>query len=106
MISRRKALIAGGVGVAAVGAGVGAAAIANRPKPEPPAPPSTKDGKLLWRNWSGIQHAYPQTRLAPANEAELATALPAAAAPIRPVGAGHSFTGLVPTAGTLVSIDA
>lgn len=106
MISRRKALIAGAGGVAVVGAGVGAAAYANRQKPEPPAPPSTKDGKVLWRNWSGIQYAYPQARLAPPNGAELATALPAAAAPIRPVGAGHSFTALVPTSGTLVSIDA
>lgn len=106
MISRRKALIAGGLGVAAVGGAVGAAAIANRPKPEPAAPPSTKDGKLLWRNWSGIQHSYPQARLAPQTEADLPLALAAAAAPIRPVGSGHSFTGLVPTAGTLVSIDA
>ena len=107
MISRRKALIAGVGGVAVVGAGVGAAALANRPKPEPPSPPSTDArGRLLWRNWSGIQHAYPQARLAPQNESELATALPAAVAPIRPVGAGHSFTALVPTGGTLVSIDA
>jgi len=107
MISRRKALIAGGAGVAAVGAGAVAVGVANRERPEPPAPASVdRDGRLLWRNWSGIQHAYPQTRLAPADESELALALPAAVAPIRPVGAGHSFTGLAPTQGTLVSIDA
>lgn len=104
MISRRKALLAGGV--AAVGAGAAAVVIGNRDKPEPAAPASTKDGKLLWRNWSGIQHAYPAQRLAPSAEAELGLALAAAPAPIRPVGAGHSFTALAPTSGTLVSIDA
>lgn len=93
-------------GVVAVGAGAAAVTLANRHKPEPPSPPSTRDGKLLWRNWSGIQHAYPQVRLAPQAEAELATALATAAAPIRPVGSGHSFTALSPTSGTLVSIDA
>lgn len=104
MISRRTALVAGVGGVAA---GAAAVAVANREKPEPPSPASVDPrGRLLWRNWSGIQHAYPQARLAPKNEAELGIALPAAVAPIRPVGAGHSFTGLVPTSGTLVSLDA
>ncbi|HEX6865645.1 MAG TPA: FAD-binding protein, partial [Caulobacteraceae bacterium] len=107
MISRRKALIAGGAGAAVVGAGAVGVTVANREKPEPPAPPSVdNDGHLLWRNWSGIQHAYPETRLAPATVEELAAALPGTAAPIRPVGAGHSFTGLVPTSGTLLSLDA
>ncbi|HEX6859121.1 MAG TPA: D-arabinono-1,4-lactone oxidase [Caulobacteraceae bacterium] len=107
MISRRKALLAGGVGVAVVGAGAAGVAVANRQKPEPPSPPSVDNqGRLLWRNWSGIQHAYPQQRLSPQSEAELGPALAAAPAPIRPVGAGHSFTGLAPTSGTLVSIDA
>ena len=44
-------------------------------------------------------------RAAPANEAELAALLPCAPVPIRPVGAGHSFTALVPTEGTLLSLD-
>ena len=105
MISRRKALLAGGV--VAVGAGAVAVGVANRDKPEPPAPASVDpQGRLLWRNWSGIQHCYPQARLAPADEAELGRDLPNAIAPIRPVGAGHSFTGLAPTTGTLVSLDA
>lgn len=106
MISRRTALIAGGAGVAVVGGGAGAIAIANREKPEPPAPPSTQDGKVLWRNWSGIQHSYPAGRLAPKDAGELADAIRAAAAPVRVVGAGHSFTALVPTDGTLVTLDA
>lgn len=106
MISRRTALIAGGAGVAVVGGGAGAIAVANREKPEPPAPPSTKDGKVLWRNWSGIQHSYPARRLAPKDAGELADAIKTAPAPVRVVGAGHSFTGLVPTDGTLVTLDA
>lgn len=106
MISRRTALIAGGAGVAVVGGGAGAIAIANRDKPEPPAPPSTQDGKVLWRNWSGIQHSYPGQRLAPKDAGELAAAIKAAAAPVRVVGAGHSFTPLVPTDGALVTLDA
>lgn len=106
MISRRTALIAGGAGVAVVGGGAGAIAVANREKPEPPSPPSTKDGKVLWRNWSGIQHSYPAQRLAPKDEGELAAAMKAAPAPVRVVGSGHSFTGLIPTDGTLVTLDA
>jgi FAD-linked oxidoreductase len=104
MISRRGALLAGGV--AAVGAAGAGVVVANRDKPEPASPASTDaQGRLLWRNWSGIQHCYPQARLAPSSEAELPLALAAAVAPIRPVGAGHSFTGLAPTSGTLVSLD-
>lgn len=107
MISRRGALIAGGTGAAVVaGGGVAAYKVATGDKPEPPSPPSVDaQGKLLWRNWSGVQHAYPAARLAPKDEGELADALKAAKAPIRPVGAGHSFTALSPTAGTLISLD-
>lgn len=104
MISRRNALIAGGAGVVAVGAA--GVYQANHDKAEPPAPPSLDaKGHLLWRNWSGVQHAYPATRAAPASEDELAALMAKAQAPIRAVGAGHSFTGLVPTDGTLVSLD-
>ncbi len=106
MISRRGALIAGGATVAVVGAGAGAVAVAKHDKPEPAAPPSTDNqGRLLWRNWSGIQHSYPQARLAPKSEDEVAQALKTAPGPIRAVGAGHSFTALVPTAGSLMSLD-
>ncbi|MBO9560774.1 MAG: FAD-binding protein [Caulobacter sp.] len=103
-VSRRGALLAGaGLGVAAVGGGY---LVATHDKPEPPAPPTTDaQGHLLWRNWSGVQHAYPAARLAPKTEAEVAEGLRTAVVPIRPVGAGHSFTALAPTDGTLVSLD-
>ena len=80
MISRRTALLAGSAGVlAAAGGGVYLAA---RDKPEPPAPPSLDANKrLLWRNWSGIEHAYPAVRSAPKTEAEVAQALKTSTAP-------------------------
>jgi FAD-linked oxidoreductase len=100
----------------AIGIGVGAAATAlvgtelgrewwfDR---EPPSPPQLRDsqGKLVWRNWSGSASSYPAVRAAPSSEDELVDLLRKTAAPIRPVGAGHSFTSLVPTDGTLVSLD-
>jgi FAD-linked oxidoreductase len=103
MITRRGILL-GGVGALALTAGglTGRRMWLDR---EATPPPPIKDGKALWSNWSGIQHAYPANRAAPANEDELAALLPGAVAPIRPVGTGHSFTALVPTAGTLLSID-
>jgi FAD-linked oxidoreductase len=107
-VSRRKALIGGGVAVAGGVVAAGSAGlIANRDKPEPASPPAVDgQGRMLWRNWSGIQTAYPVARLAPDSEAALAAGLAAAVAPIRAVGAGHSFTALAATNGTLVSLDA
>jgi len=60
---------------------------------------------LPWRNWSGGQSCEPSVRAAPANEAELAELLKKTSAPIRAVGAGHSFSGLVPTEGMLLTLD-
>ena len=107
MVTRRKAIALGAAGVGGVVlAGGGAAVIANRDKPEPPSPDAVSpEGRMLWRNWSGIQNAYPAQRLAPKDEAELAAGLKAAPGPIRAVGAGHSFTALAVTNGTLVSLD-
>jgi len=104
MIARRKVLL-GGAGALALGAGscAGRRWWLDR---EPPALPATDaKGHAIWSNWSGLEHAYPAARAAPASEAELAALLPSATAPIRPVGAGHSFTALVPTEGTLLSLD-
>lgn len=105
-ITRRAALTAAGAGLVVAGAGAGAYEFATYEKPEPPAPPLT-DGKghVVWRNWSGIRHSYPTERLSPSTEEELAQILKTAPAPIRAVGAGHSFMPLVPTDGTLLSLD-
>lgn len=63
----------------------------------------TKRG-IAWRNWSGHQQCVPAARKAPANVAELQEIIANSPTPIRPVGAGHSFTALVPTDGTIVSL--
>lgn len=104
MTTRRKVLL-GGAGLIAL-AGAGLAGRRWWLDREPPAfPPTDGKGHTLWSNWAGNEHAYPAARAAPANEAELSALLPRTAAPIRPVGSGHSFTALVPTDGTLLSID-
>lgn len=74
--------------------------------PQPSAsPPSSPPATQAWRNWSGLLSCRPQRWLAPGHEAELAAALRDGAPPLRCVGAGHSFSGLVPTEGTLISVD-
>lgn len=100
----RRALL-GGAGLLALGVGglTGRRMWLSR-EPEPPVAIDAK-GRALWSNWAGNEHAYPAARAAPANEAELAALLPKAQTPVRPVGSGHSFTALVPTDGTLLSID-
>jgi FAD-linked oxidoreductase len=108
MISRRTALIGAGLTTAALGGiAAGEYALERARDAGPPTPPETDaQGHLLWRNWSGIQTAYPAARLAPTSEDELAALLKSTAGPIRVVGAGHSFTALIPTPGTLVTLDA
>ena len=107
MVLRRVVLAgAGTVAVAAGGVAATDIIVERRRDSEPPVPPETDaSGHLVWRNWSGIRTSYPAQRAAPANEDELASLLKTAKAPIRAVGAGHSFTALVPTPETLVSLD-
>ena len=57
-----------------------------------------------WKNWSGSQTATPARWATPATEAELADTVQKADQ-VRVVGAGHSFTPLVPTTGCIVSLD-
>lgn len=60
---------------------------------------------IPWHNWSGAQVCIPAARLAPNDEAELASMLRTAKGPVRAVGSGHSFSALVPTDGTLLSLS-
>jgi len=66
---------------------------------------SNPERRLPWRNWSGSQQCFPAARVAPASLAELQELIATAKGPIRAVGAGHSFTALVPTEGTIVSLS-
>lgn len=61
---------------------------------------------LRWSNWSGAVTAAPQAILQPRTVDELATAIRTAPGPVRIAGAGHSFTPLVHSAGTILQLDA
>lgn len=58
-----------------------------------------------WQNWSGGQSVQPSAIFYPQNEADLARIVKTAVPPIRPFGGSHSFAPLVPTPGTLVSLE-
>ena len=59
---------------------------------------------IEWKNWSGSQSCVPRARLAPGTLEELQQLVAGSSGPIRPVGAGHSFTPLVPTEGEIISL--
>ncbi|MFM5923770.1 MAG: D-arabinono-1,4-lactone oxidase [Novosphingobium sp.] len=103
----RRAVVVGG-SVAGVGAlAAGGLATRNVLRNREPAALAAQDGQghLLWSNWSGSAHSYPAARAAPRSEDELLGVLTRSPAPVRPVGSGHSFTALVPTEGTLMTLD-
>ena len=99
-LSRRALLKAAGV-AAVAGASLGSTGC-DRGADESPSRPR-RDGS--WTNWSGGQTSHPKRWLIPANEPDLANELRRATGPVRVVGAGHSFSPLVATDDTLVSLD-
>ena len=61
-----------------------------------------------WTNWSGSVRCAPRHILHPPDERAVASALAEArgdALPVRIVGAGHSYSPLVATSGTMLSLD-
>lgn len=58
-----------------------------------------------WRNWSGNLVSHPAGRFSPSTEFELQEYLKKSETHVRPVGAGHSFSPLVPTDGNLIVLD-
>ena len=101
-VSRRSALML--AAAAAGGAGLATLALNAGDPPErvsSPPPP----GRARWSNWSGLHTCDPEALAAPADVEELRDIVLKAKGPIRPVGAGHSFSPLVPTEGTIVSLD-
>jgi FAD-linked oxidoreductase len=64
------------------------------------------DGRpvLPWSNWSGNQRSQPTQRSAPRSEQQLIALIKQSKQSIRCVGAGHSFSPLVPTDETLISL--
>jgi len=73
---------------------------------EPQTPIPFKAGRPIpWVNWAGNQSCMPKWRHAPASEDELVEVLKSAKGNVRAVGAGHSFSAVVPTDDTLISTD-
>jgi FAD-linked oxidoreductase len=59
-----------------------------------------------WRNWSGSIQSRPKAIERPATAEELGRIIRTGAGPVRIVGAGHSFTPLVASEGTIVDLGA
>jgi FAD-linked oxidoreductase len=103
---KRRAFLASSLGLAAGALLPGCDDHGAGRMPQAPQATTGPDGRrrLPWQNWSGYQHCLPAERLAPADLGELVDIMRGAPGPLRPVGAGHSFTPLVPTEGTIVSL--
>ncbi len=71
-----------------------------------PGLPTAPAGRDAWMNWSGLVHCTPTEIAFPPSEDALADLVATSRGPIRPVGSGHSNTGLVPTGGRIVDISA
>lgn len=68
--------------------------------------PVFESGKPLpWMNWAGNLSCVPRGRAAPQTEQEVLDVLTQTPGVVRPVGASHSFSALVPTDDTLVTTD-
>lgn len=67
-------------------------------------PPAAPNGRRVWRNWSGLHFAHPMEIYSAPSETELAAKIATWPGRIRPVGASHSFSPLVPTDDLLVDI--
>lgn len=88
---------------------VGGTALLNSACSSTPAPAAGiigTDGKpvLPWSNWSGNQSCQPSERYLPRTEDDLRNYLKSTHHPIRMLGSGHSFSALVPTEHSLISL--
>lgn len=94
--TRRKLLGAGGVASAALMLNPVLGAAAEKPAGK---------RQIKWRNWGGNQSSLPSHIAGPRSEDEVVDLLRASRGPIRPVGSGHSWSGLVPSNDTIVTLD-
>jgi FAD-linked oxidoreductase len=60
---------------------------------------------FTWKSWSGSAQCTARELAAPADEQAIAALLRASGGAVRCVGSGHSFSALVPTDGTILSLD-
>ncbi len=70
-----------------------------------PSGAKAEDGPR-WQNWSGGQTAKPTGILYPDSEDALVRAVQGTKGSLRAFGGGHSFSPVVPTNGTLISLEA
>jgi FAD-linked oxidoreductase len=67
---------------------------------------SLNKDRLSWSNWSNAYTCHPQKTLSPNSEAEIISMIKThKGSGFRIVGSGHSFSPLVPTDNTLISLD-
>lgn len=100
VVSRRTFAVGSASALAGLLADVGLLSPAMAQTTTPPAAEP-----LHWQNWSGLQQAQPKALPLPAQEGELAALMTQTQGEIRAFGSGHSFSPLVPTTGTIVSLD-
>lgn len=67
--------------------------------------PETPIGEESWMNWSGAQRATPNQLVSPQSLEDLSDFIRNATGRIRPRGSGHSFSGLVPSEGTILDVS-
>lgn len=60
---------------------------------------------FTWRNWGDNLYAEPENITAPESEDAIARLLESTRGEVRPIGSGHSWSGLVPTDGTMITLD-
>ncbi len=103
---KRRQLLTGALGLAATTVLPGCNDYGASKMPKPPAAATGPDGQKLlpWQNWSGYRSCLPEGRAAPETLDQLASFMKAAKGPVRPVGSSHSFSELIPTDGTLLSL--
>ncbi|MBT7334717.1 MAG: FAD-binding protein [Gammaproteobacteria bacterium] len=108
MINRRNLIKKSFIGSLGTGGLLGLSAC-EKSSMGPAAPLSyefTAGKPMPWINWAKNQGCLPAKRIAPQSEDELCELLKANhSSRMRPVGAGHSFSAIVPTEGTLISTD-
>ena len=102
-LSRRQLFKLAGTGTAAISAAT-LTGCSNEPEQMIPQVTGVPEG-IAWKNWSGSQVAYPEQRFAPATSAAVQEIVSSAKGTVRAVGSGHSFTPLVPTEDTIISLS-
>ncbi len=103
-LNRRNVLKAAGMAVAAGSAWAETSEAQAQPS-ERKSPP-LKRRVLPWSNWSGNQECLPSVRQVPRSEEQLIDIVKNTTTQVRFVGSSHSFSALVPTEGTLISLAA